>query len=254
MKMKQKGERIRDTFRVLQTFPFVQGALYYTEVAPPRQGGETSLSLPTRFLHGLDIRMVRKGTDLRNLLKRDRNAFFPIQGLFVEEGILYQVFGKLDGNLMAHHLYRSVPLPLPQANHILKCVSGHLVRLQEQGLFTVIHPQNMLLTSDSVRFLYGGPFGLLPKTRGGSPDAADPAVARQQADSMDAYSLGALAYIILTGSSPGGKLLPIRSYRKDVPQQLEQLIMQSLLADPSTRPRVKDLWNLLKEEDSGRTS
>lgn len=249
MKMKQKGERIRDTFRVLQAFPFVQGVLYYAEVVP-RQGGDTSAPLPTRFLHGLDIQQVRKGADLRNLLKRDRDAFFPIQGLFVEEGILYQVFGKLDGNLMAHHLYRSVPLPLNQANHILQCVSGHLVRIHQQGLFTVIHPQNMLLTKDSVRFLYGGPFGLLPKTRGGgAAGTADPAVARQQAQSMDAYSLAVLAYIILTGSSPSSeKLLPIRSYRNDVPQRLEHLIMQSLLAEPRSRPRVEDLWNLLKED------
>ncbi|MFD1395701.1 hypothetical protein ACFQ49_09660 [Kroppenstedtia eburnea] len=250
MKIKQKGERIRGTFRVFQSFPFIQGVLYYTEVTP-RQG-ESSESSPTRFLHGLDIRLLRKGTELRRLLKRDRNAFFPVHGLFVEEGTLYQVFGKLEGNLMAHHLYRSVPLPLNQAIHFLRSITGHLVRIHKQGLFTVVHPQNMLITPDSIRFLYGGPLGLLPKTRGSRPGTMDPVAVRQQDQAMDAYSLGALAYIMFTGTSPapGGKLLPVRSYRGDVPQALEHLIMQSLLAAPQSRPRVEEFWNLVKEGGS----
>lgn len=254
MKIKQKGERIRSTFRVFQSFPFIQGVLYYAEITP--QQGESSEPLPTRFLHGLDIRLVRKGTDLRRLLKRDRSAFFPVQGLFVEEGTLYQVFGKLEGNLMAHYLYRSVPLPLNQVTHFLRSITGHLVRIHKQGMFTVVHPQNMLITTDSVRFLYGGPLGLLPKTRGSHTGTLDPVAVRQQDQSMDAYSLGALAYIMLTGTNPapGGTLLPVRSYRGDVPQPLEHLIMQSLLSAPRSRPRVEEFWSLVKEDNSQRIS
>ncbi len=246
MKIKQKGERIRGTFRVFQSFPFIQGVLYYAEVAPQEESSESS---PTRFLHGLDIGLLRKGTELRRLLERDRSAFFPLQGLFVEGGTLYQVYGKLEGNLMAHHLFRSVPLPLDQAMHFLQRITGHLVRIHEQRMFTVVHPQNMLITADSIRFLYGGPLGLLPKTRGSRTSLKDPEAARRQDQAVDAYSLGALSYLMLTGSrpAPGGDLLPVRSYRQDVPQPLEQLIMQSLLAAPQSRPPVKEFWNQVKK-------
>ncbi|PTX58133.1 hypothetical protein C8P63_1186 [Melghirimyces profundicolus] len=248
--MKKKGDRIRGTYRVLQAFPFVQGVLYYTEVEPDSRDGKPSTPLPTRFLHGLDIRSIRKRVDLKKLLKRDTGVFFPLQGLFVEEGILYQVLGKLDGQLLAHHLYRSVPLTANEAIHILQCVSGHLVRIYRKDLFTVVHPQNMLITGGSVRFLYGGPSGLLPKLKGGPPGGgrAVPEERKRQEQMMDAYSLGALAYIMLTGTSPSppGNLLPIRTCRRDVPPSLEHLIMQSLLAEPESRPRVEDLWETLR--------
>ncbi|SDW88232.1 Flp pilus assembly protein TadD, contains TPR repeats [Marininema mesophilum] len=242
MNMKKKGEWIRQAYRVLQAFPFIQGALYYVEVCPSGQQNERG---PTRFIHALDLRSVSRGAGPKELLKRDRSSFSPLQGLFVEKGILYQVFGKLDGNLMADHLYRSVPLSLAESVHILKAVSGHLVRMYERGEFTIIHPQNMILTNDTVRFLYGGPIGMLPK-RGGGKQPPTPAGERQKEEGLDAYSLGALAYIMLTGASPvPGSVTPIKSYRKDVPSRLEQFVIKSLTADPESRPRVVDIWEWL---------
>ncbi|SFS85748.1 tetratricopeptide repeat protein [Marininema halotolerans] len=242
MNMKKKGEWIRQAYRVLQAFPFVQGALYYVEVCP---SGQQSGGGVTRFIHALDLRSVNRGAGPDALLKRNRFSFFPIQGLFVEKGILYQVFGKLDGNLMADHLYRSVPLSLAETIHILKVVSGHLVRMYERREFTVIHPQNMILSQDSVRFLYGGPIGMLPK-RGGGNQPPTPAGEQQREEPLDAYSFGALAYIMLTGASPvPGSVTPIQSYRRDVPPELEHFVIKSLTADPKSRPRVSDIWGWL---------
>ncbi|MFC4075463.1 tetratricopeptide repeat protein [Salinithrix halophila] len=246
--MKKKGEWIRGTYQVLQAFPFVQGALYYVEISPAK-GTEGEGSRPTRFIHALNLYSVSRGAPPDALLKRDRSAFFPLQGLFVEEGILYQVLGKLEGTLMAHHLYREVPLSLREAVGILKGASGHLVRMYEQGEFTIIHPQNMILTEDSVRFLYGGPTDMLPKRGGGAGQVPVPAGDRSREEPLDAYSLGALAYIMLTGASPspGGNMRPISSYRRDVPRELEHFVMQSLTGDPRSRPRVADLWRWLSQ-------
>lgn len=247
--MKRKGARIRGVYRVLQAFPFVQGVLYYTEVDPP-QASEGTSPRPTRFLHGLDLHQVGRSADLRSLLKRDSYAFFPLQGLFVEEDVLYQLFGKMNGILLAYHLFRSVPLSMDEAIHILRRASGQLVRIHEKGQFTVVHPQNMLLTADSVRFLYGGPSGLLPKLRGESAAGAEETSLDRRLEKeqmMDVYSLGALAYIMLTGTSPapGKQTKPIRAFRSDTPAELEHLVMQSLLADPRSRPRLEDLWRSL---------
>lgn len=249
MKMKKKGERIRDLYRVLQAFPFIQGILYYTEVEPQTAQGSAG-PLPTRFLHGLDVRLVRKGLDFKQILKRDRNAFFPLQGLFVEKGFLYQVFGRLEGTLLAHELYRSVPFTGREVVHILRSASGHLFRIYQQDLFTVVHPQNMLFTGESVRFLYGGPSGFLPKLggeQGRPPKEANPEERKRKEQAVDAYSLGALAYTMLTGKtpSPGGNMPSVRTDREEIPPEMERLVMYSLHPNPRSRPRIEDWWGYL---------
>lgn len=251
MNMKKKGEWIRDTYQVINSFPFVQGVLYYTEVASNRKAYEQEgLPLPTRFIHGLDLRYVKRGARLEKILRRDGSAFFPLQGLFVEQGVLYQVFTRLEGTLMAHHLYRSVPLSLEETLHWLKEISGHLVRLYENGQFTVVHPQNILLKGRAVRFLYGGAAGVLPKVsrmKAKESIPADPRAKMQQEQAMDVYSLGALAYIMLTGTSPAaGAVRSLRAHRPDVPEELERLVMQTLLPRPKERPRMDDLWEWLQ--------
>ncbi|PTM54759.1 tetratricopeptide repeat protein [Desmospora activa] len=246
MNMIKPGDWIRNTYRVLHSFPFVQGALYYAEIPPQSDAAsDEEESVPTRFLHGLDLRYIQEGAQLPDLMNRERKAFVPLQGLFVEKGILYQVYGKMEGTLMAHHLYEAVPLSLGETLDLLRSISGHLVRMEEQGQFAVIHPQNMLITADSVLFLYGGASGLLPKWSGNAPTASDPQTQLKQERALDAYSLGALTYIMLTGSSPqigrSGKLEPIQTFRSDVPEGLEYFVMNSLLAKPNDRPTINQL-------------
>jgi tetratricopeptide (TPR) repeat protein len=248
MKIRQKGEWIRDTYEVLNVFPFVQGVLYYTQVSGEKDGEEEA-PRRTRFIHALDVRYLNRNAKLNTVLKRDRSAFFPLRGLFVEEGVLYQVFNRLDGTLLAHHLYRSVPLSLEETVHIVKQITKHLMQLYQSGQFTVVHPQNMLLTGDEVRFLYGGPSNVLPKgIRSKSSTAGS---GRVNVQALDAYSLGALAYIMLTGTSPNaeGQIKPIRTFRRDVPPQLEQFILHALSPDPGQRPTVSHLWEWIKEKE-----
>lgn len=252
MNMMKPGDWIRDTYRVLYSFPFVQGALYYAEI-PPRTDValDEDEPVPTRFLHGMDLRYIQRGAQLAELMKREGQAFVPLQGMFVEKGILYQLYGKMKGTLMAHHLYEAVPLSVGEILDLLRSIAGHLVRLEEQGQFAVIHPQNMLITADSVLFLYGGALELLPKWNQNTPSASDPQERLKQERGLDAYSLGALTYIMLTGSSPqigqSGKLEPIRTFRSDVPEGLEYFVMNSLLAKLDERPTINQLQRWLEQ-------
>ncbi|MDR6227031.1 tetratricopeptide repeat protein [Desmospora profundinema] len=251
MNTMKPGDWIRNTYRVLHSFPFVQGVLHYAEI--PKQTDAVTHDeepIPTRFLHGMDLRHIQRGAQLGELLKRDRQAFVPLQGLFVEKGTLFQVYGKMDGTLMAHHLYQAVPLSLGETLDLLRAIAGHWVQLEEQGQFAVIHPQNMLISADTVRFLYGGAHGLLPKWNGNNPSPEkNPEMRRKQEHSLDAYSLGALTYIMLTGTSPqpGSGLEPVRSFRSDVPEGLEYFVMHSLQAKPEERPTIGQLWNWLEQ-------
>ncbi|QKG85648.1 tetratricopeptide repeat protein [Kroppenstedtia pulmonis] len=248
MDIKKKGEWIRNTYEVIDAFPFVQGVLYFTRVAAKAQ--DQGDDRPARFVHGLDVRLLERGAPLENLLHRDRSSFFPLQGLFVQEGILYQVFGRLEGTLMAHHLYHSAPLALPKVLSIIQKVTDSLVSIRDKDQFTLVHPQNMLLTSDGVRFLYGGSVGLLPKVRGEPVNWEEDEVLRTKKEkAMDIYSLGALAYIMLTGTSPStqGRVEPIQLYRNDVPSELNQYVMACLEPDPVHRPSLHELSRWIQQ-------
>jgi serine/threonine protein kinase len=244
MLMKEKGEWIRESYEVIQAFPFVQGVLYYTAYRNRNEAESEGEPVRTRFVQALDARAFHgeDGHDLEKLLMRDDDAFFPLQDVFIEDGVLYQVYRKLEGTLLAHYLYHTLPLPLDQAMWILRRITGHLLRLYDQDQFTMVHPQNVLLVpGGAVRFIYGGPVGLLPKGGLHPQPSLD---GQRREDPYDAFTVGALAYTMFTGNSPTAfalDLVPIRQFRQDVPEELENWIMRTLSFNPEQRPTIEEM-------------
>ncbi|MFD1408691.1 tetratricopeptide repeat protein [Kroppenstedtia eburnea] len=235
MNKKRQGEWIRDTYQVLQSFPFVQGVLYYVEI-PSRGRGE--LLPETAFVHAMEQRGPEREPSFQRLLQRDSLAFSPLKDAFVEEGIFYQVFSPLDGTLLAYQMLGSELLPLGEVAGMLKRIADQLLRLRQSGEFTIVHPQNILLTPDGVRFLYGGPSGLIPGPAYSLwPDGTD-----EPDETREVYLWGALAYTLFTGVVPNpGEMEPLHRYRKEVPVEWERLILNSLRADPAWRPRLAEI-------------
>ncbi|GAA5345803.1 tetratricopeptide repeat protein [Planifilum fimeticola] len=230
MKMKQSGEWIGYTYRVLDAFPFVQGILYYSAVEggdwEPGQGE----SQPTRFI--LAVGKRKREESARHLLKRDDAAFFPVEEEFVDEGVLYWVFRPLAGNLLAHRLIQAGSLPLGEVRSLLSAIFGHARRLASKGEYAVVDPLNILETTDgNVRFLYGGAAGSLP-------GAEIPDVEKQWV-----FGIASLAYRLLTGHMPpeGAALPPLRRHRGDIPAVWDGLIRKALSSDPSARPTLARL-------------
>jgi hypothetical protein len=236
MVMKAQGEWIHKTYQVLKTFPFVVGILYYTKVKS--KSGDSQ----TRFVHALDVRAISGQIKQELILTRDDSVFFPVREVFIEEDILYQVFHRLEGTLLAHYLQQHTPLPISEMVWIIRGITNHLLRLYEYRQFTLVHPQNTVITSGkAIRFLYGGPIGALPKAIG--VGTGDHTVAREIDNLYDSYTIGAMIYRMLTGKNPmatGLKIPPISTYYPECPPELEKMVTRAISFDMYKRPKIEE--------------
>jgi len=226
MEIKQQGERIKRSYQVISVFPFVDGVLYYTtyDSFDPEEA-------PTRFIHAIQLQPIPDENTIAKLPLRNENIFVPLQEVFVEDGVLYQVFEKMEGNLLGIYLYQNAPLPLGEISQITQTISDHLMECESQGEFALIDPQNMVIEEGKVRFLYGGPVSVFP-----TETYSEPELAKQ---------IGELLFLMLTGSNleeHKNQMRPLRTLRADTPVELESWIMKSMSPDPAMRPPLHDLW------------
>lgn len=222
---KKKGEWIREKYEVLSVFPFVEGVLYYT--ALKNEAEEVS----TRFIHAVTLEAKPQESELNQLKKRNSEVFFPIQEVFMEGNILYQVFERMEGNLLGVYLMRSAPLPMAEVAKFLKNITSHLLQCYDDEQFALVDPQNMVIHSDgNIRFLYGGPGQLFGYHR---------------RETEDVKKLAQLLYFMLTKKQIDDKTSqtePVRSSRTDMSLELESLLKRALSNDAIKRPRIQDFW------------
>jgi tetratricopeptide (TPR) repeat protein len=227
MEIKQQGERIKRSYQVISVFPFVDGVLYYTtyDSFDPEE-------TPTRFIHAIQLQPVPDENTIAKLPLRNENIFVPLQEVFVEDGILYQVFEKMEGNLLGIYLYQNAPLALGEIAEITQTISDHLMECESQGEFALIDPQNMVIEEGKIRFLYGGPLSVFP-------------TANAYSEAELAKQLAELLFVMLTRENledHKNKLRPLRSLRDDTPVELESWIMKSISPEPAMRPPLHELW------------
>ena len=186
-----------------------------------------------------------------------------------EDGTFYYVMEYLPGLTLEQLVERHGPLPANRAIHFLRQVCG---ALREAHAIRLIHrdikPGNVIVCErggrhDTVKLL---DFGLVIPLGGsgesekltqegaitGTPAYMSPEQAGGQ-DEIDArsdiYSVGALAYFLLSGQPPFAgrssiKMLaahlyeppaPLTSHRSDVPPEMEAVIVKCLAKNPADR-------------------
>ncbi|MFO0890710.1 MAG: serine/threonine-protein kinase [Isosphaeraceae bacterium] len=187
-----------------------------------------------------------------------------------EDGTFYYAMEYLPGLTLEQLVERDGPLLPARAVHILRQVCGSLLEAHEAGLVhRDLKPSNVMIcirggVHDVAKLL---DFGLvLPRadetrdrevsqegTITGTPSYMSPEQAGGQEDldpRSDIYSLGALAYFLLTGRPPFVapnvvKTLaahvyeqpsPLRLLRPEVPPELEAVILRCLEKRPENRP------------------
>jgi serine/threonine-protein kinase len=202
-----------------------------------------------------------------------------------EDGTFYYVMEYLPGMTLEELVKEQGPLPADRVVHFLNQLCGALAEAHAIGLIhRDIKPGNVMVcqrggTHDVAKLLdfglvrtgvagggddrltqqgtvIGTPAFLSPEQAGGEP-----------ADSRsDIYSLGALAYFLLTGQPPFGGRSPVKvlaahlheppppmsSVRADVPPELEAVILKCLAKAPADRFHdVRSLGKAMTECDVG---
>ncbi|MBN2909221.1 tetratricopeptide repeat protein [Polycladomyces sp. WAk] len=231
MDMKRQGETIRGCYEVIHAFPFVEGVLYY--VSAPASPGRS-----TRFVHGLNARLLPPLAKVERLLDRDDTVFFPVQEVFIEDGVLYQVYRRVEGDLLAHRLAQG-RMPFADAADLLKKLLMQMRRMAESGQMAVIHPLNIIITPQrEPRLLYGGPADLLPRFGGWT-----------EREAMRDWAC--LSFHVLTGR-PYTEGEPVNGWTQStpgIPGVWVDLVTRALSADPSARPNLMEAWDALSRQD-----
>jgi serine/threonine-protein kinase len=185
-----------------------------------------------------------------------------------EDGVYYYVMEYLPGLSLAELVERHGPLPPGRAVYLLRQVCGALREAHAAGLIhRDIKPSNIFASRrggmDDVAKLFD--FGLvLPLTRDGEPQVSavgqilgtplfmspEQATGDHELDGRsDIYSLGAVAYYLLTGHPPfegesgigllfahaRDPVVPPSQVRADIPEDLERVVLRCLAKDAAER-------------------
>jgi TolB-like protein/tRNA A-37 threonylcarbamoyl transferase component Bud32 len=238
-------------------------------------GEETSLGrkvvvkvLPPDLAASVNVERFRREIQLAARLQHPH--IVPVLAAGVSDGLPYYTMPLIEGESLRSRLARSGELPVQEAAKILRDVLGALSYAHHHGVVhRDIKPDNVLLTGNhAVVADFGVAKALSASTSPGtsltslgvalgtpaymSPEqaTADPTTDHR----ADLYSVGAMAYEMLTGHqvfsarSPQAMLAahavetpePIDKRRPSVPRELASLVMRALEKHAADRPQSAD--------------
>jgi serine/threonine-protein kinase len=189
----------------------------------------------------------------------------PIFSVDERDGLVYFVMAYVQGGSLGDRLRQQGALPIDEARRMLRELADALGYAHRSGVVhRDIKPDNILLDVDTGRAMITD-FGIARAATGtegtrltatgaalGTPAYMSPEQCSGDRDidgRSDLYSLGALAYQMLTGEPPfsGGSTpaimvkhvteapKPLRDRRVDIPQDLERIVLKLLAKDPADR-------------------
>jgi serine/threonine-protein kinase len=190
----------------------------------------------------------------------------PIYTVDERDGLVFFIMALIEGESVGDRVRRSGALPVAEARRILREVAGALAYAHDRGVVhRDIKPDNILLDRESGRAMVtdfgiaraaseeGGASRLTATGAAiGTPAYMSPeqCVGDRDIDGRsDLYSLGAVAYQMLSGEPPfsGNNTpsvmmkqvteapMPLRERRAGVPEDLERIVMRLLAKDPAGR-------------------
>jgi len=224
-------------------------------------------------------------TEARTLASLRHPGLVSVHGMGTHRGSQYVVFERLHGRTLRDHLairqseQSRVQFTMDETLDILVSLADVLAYIHRNGVVhRDIKPANIMLENQNRLVLMD--FGLVYTTdeppdgnTGGSPHYIAPEtitgkMASDQSTRVDIYSMGVVAFELLTGVRPfeGDSLgeildkhldeLPpdVRSNRGDVSVHLARLVTEMMAKDPSKRPgsaNIIAMW--LRALQRGRT-
>lgn len=219
--------------------------------------------LPGESTAGVNADRFRR--EIQVIARLQHPHIIPILAAGVAEGSLYYLMPFMGGETLRARLSREGPMSASDTARILREVLDALAFAHKHGVIhRDIKPENVLLEAGHAVV---ADFGIAKALREsgnmtsagislGTPAYAAPeqAMADPTADHRaDLYSVGAMAYEMLTGTPVfGGSVqqvvaahlttppTPIKERRSDVSQPLADVIMRALAKEPTERPQSAD--------------
>jgi len=197
--------------------------------------------------------------EARTIAALDHRNIITIYAVRGSEDLHFFVMKFVKGRSLEHIIRTAGPLPIPMVRGLLHMIGDALGHAHRRG---VIHrdvkPANILVDGDGNAIVTD--FGIAKVVQGqgeahsaviiGTPAYMSPeqCYAQPASAASDQYSLGVLAYEMLTGRPPfsGSAFVvmeahtkspppPIRDLRRDCPPALEAAVMRMLAKDPGER-------------------
>jgi eukaryotic-like serine/threonine-protein kinase len=244
------------------------GEVYRAEHALLRRPCALKVIRPERAVDPKNLRRFEREVQTTATLTHPNTVQIFDYG-HAEDGTFYYVMEYLPGLTLEELVKREGPLPPARAIHFLRQICGALKEAHGRGLIhRDIKPGNVMICerggiANVAKLLdFGLVLPAVSETDGekltqdgmvtGTPAYLSPEQAGGQ-DKVDArsdiYSLGALAYFLLTGQPPfagrsGVKMLAAHLYeeperlvsrRPDIPPDLEAVVLRCLAKDPERR-------------------
>jgi serine/threonine protein kinase len=227
--------------------------------------------LPPDLAFRADVR-IRFLREAETAAQLSHAHIVPIYTVDERDGLVYFIMAFIDGETLARHMPLGVALPIDDVRRIMREVADALAYAHSRGVIhRDIKPDNILLDREGMH-AWVTDFGIaraLTSEGGdgsgsrltntgvviGTPAYMSPeqcAGDRAVDGRSDLYSLGLVAYQMLTGNPPfagtntAGMLVkqltetpvPIAVRRPDIPPDLATLVMQLLEKDPERRPQT----------------
>ncbi|HEX2780405.1 MAG TPA: protein kinase [Gemmatimonadaceae bacterium] len=213
------------------------------------------------FRHDIRTRFLREAETAAGL---SHPHIVPIYSVDEREGLVYFVMGFVDGETLAERLMQRGALPVAEVQRIVREVADALALAHARGVVhRDIKPDNVMIDRSSGRVTVTD-FGIARAATGdgvrltatgiaiGTPAYMSPEQCAGERDvdgRSDLYSLGVVAYQMLTGSLPFSAAttpamlvkhlsevpVDVRTKRKDVPASLAAIVMKLLAKAPEDR-------------------
>jgi len=227
--------------------------------------------LPPELVAGVNVDRFRREIQLAARLQQAQ--IVPVLSAGELDGVPYYTMPFVEGESLRAKVSRGGALPVSQVVNILRDVTRALAYAHEHGVVhRDIKPDNVLLSGGTAVVVDFGIAKALAAAQGNSRgEVADSALTQlgvsvgtpayispEQAAGdpnidhrSDIYSLGCLAYELLTGRAPFAGRTPqrtlaahltempesISTLRPDVPPALAELVTRCLAKDPGSRPQ-----------------
>ena len=192
----------------------------------------------------------------------------PIYGVYERNALLYFVMKFVAGQSLDPILHTHGHLPVPVARTVLAQAASALGYAHRRG---VVHrdvkPANIMLDDEGWVIMTDFGIAKVPTATGltltgvtvGTPAYMSPeqCLGKEVTGASDQYSLGILAYELLTGQKPFTAVTamammyahfneepkPLRELRPDIPEELEASILRMLAKNPEDRwPKIDDAF------------